>query len=84
MDDQTRIELEAAAFRRRDVLLTGVTVIEIKAWDESNTALVLPLNGAACDPVRRLSVTIEAARGGVTDRLTTKVFLRSMMEGMGP
>ena len=62
-------------------LLTGVTGLTVKAFDKDNTELVLPLAGAACDPVRRISVEITQERNGVSQSLRGKVFIRSTMAG---
>jgi prepilin-type N-terminal cleavage/methylation domain-containing protein len=63
------------------VLLTDVSGVTVKAFDEDNTELVLPLAGAACDDVRRISVEISLLRNGVTQSLRSKVFIRSTMSG---
>jgi prepilin-type N-terminal cleavage/methylation domain-containing protein len=66
------------------VLLTDVTGVTVKAFDERNIELVLPLAGAACDPVRRISVEITLERNGVSHSLRSKVFIRSTMDGGAP
>lgn len=65
-------------------LLSGVTSLSIAAFNEANTAMSASLSGSACDPIRRLQVTITAGRNGVSDTLRTKVYLRSTMSGAGP
>jgi prepilin-type N-terminal cleavage/methylation domain-containing protein len=65
------------------VLLADVTAVTFQAYDESNTALAQPLNGAACDAIRRVSVTITIERYGVSETLRSRVFLRSTMQGAG-
>ncbi len=66
------------------VLLRDVSTCTFSAFDESNTALASSLSGAACDAVRRVSVSITLTRGGATQTLRTKVFLRCMLEGGAP
>ncbi|MHC4768544.1 MAG: pilus assembly FimT family protein [Planctomycetota bacterium] len=63
------------------VLLADVSGVTVKAYDEDNTELVLPLAGAACDAVRRVSVEISLQRNGVSQSLRSKVFIRSTMSG---
>ncbi len=64
-------------------LLTPVTTFQVKALDESNAVLGLPLTGAACDAIRRLELTITVQRYGTSVTLRTRVFLRSTMMGGG-
>lgn len=65
-------------------LLRGVQVFELRAFDESNVELARSLTGTDCDPIRRLSIRIEASRqdsmGGV-ELVRTKVFIRSLLSG---
>ena len=63
------------------LLLSDVSATTVKAYDEDNTELVLPLAGAACDAVRRVSVEISLQRNGVSQSLRSKVFIRSTMSG---
>jgi prepilin-type N-terminal cleavage/methylation domain-containing protein len=63
------------------VLLADVSGVTVKAYNEDNTELGLPLAGAACDPVRRISVEISLQRNGVSESLRSKVFIRSTMSG---
>ncbi len=63
------------------VLLSDVSGLTVKAFDEDNTELGLPLAGAACDAVRRISVEITLQRDGVSPTLRSKVFIRSTMSG---
>jgi len=63
------------------VLIGDVTAFTVQTYNESNTALSATLSGAACDPIRRIMVTITTQRAGVTQTLRTKLFVRSTMEG---
>jgi prepilin-type N-terminal cleavage/methylation domain-containing protein len=63
------------------VLLSDVSGLTVRAFDEDNTELGLPLAGAACDAVRRISVEISLLRNGVSESLRSKVFIRSTMSG---
>ncbi len=65
-------------------LATSVTGFVVQGYDEANTAMSTSLSGAACDSVRRLSVTLTASRQGITESLRTKVYLRCTMEGAAP
>ncbi|MHC4127985.1 MAG: type II secretion system protein [Planctomycetota bacterium] len=62
-------------------LLTDVSAVTVKAFNEDNTEIALPLAGAACDPVRRISVDITLTRNGVSESQRSKVFIRSTMSG---
>lgn len=66
------------------VLLRDVTAFTVAAFNESDAALVLPLSGSGCDPIRRLSVSVTLSRNGQTESLRTKVFLRSTLAGIEP
>ena len=63
------------------VLLNNVTALSIKAYDEDNVEMASSLNGANCDDIRRLEVSITASRDGITEHLRTKVYLRCTMAG---
>jgi prepilin-type N-terminal cleavage/methylation domain-containing protein len=62
-------------------LLTDVSAVTVKAFDEDDTEIGLPLAAAACDPVRRISVDITLTRAGVSESQRAKVFIRSTMSG---
>lgn len=65
--------------------LTGdVSDFQIRAFDQDNAAMALSLSGDACDPVRRLELTLTLSRNGVSETLRTRVFLRCMMRGAAP
>lgn len=66
------------------LLLQNVTSFSIAAFDESNAALAASLSGSACDPVRRITVTVTVSRDGSTQTLRTKSFIRSLMAGASP
>ena len=65
-------------------LLRDVSAFSVSAFNESDATLALPLAGAACDPVRRLSVSVTLSRNGQTESLRTKIFLRSTLAGVLP
>lgn len=62
-------------------LLSNVTAFSLRCYDESNVALAATLSGSACTPVRRIEITISTQRGGITETLRTRVFLRSQIAG---
>ena len=63
------------------VLLSDVTALSVQTYDEDNTALAATLTGAQCDPIRRVYVEVTMQRSGVSQSLSSKVFLRSTMRG---
>jgi prepilin-type N-terminal cleavage/methylation domain-containing protein len=65
------------------ILLSDVTAFTPKLYDESNSLIVLPVTTTACDPIRRIELTITVQRYGVSETLRSRVFLRSTMEGAG-
>ncbi|GEM_PF-853618 len=66
------------------LLLSNVAGFVVQTYDESNTALAALLSGSACDAIRRVQFTITVTRGGVTETLRTRVFLRCMRSGALP
>lgn len=65
------------------VLFDGVTAFSLTAYNESNVAMGASLSGVACEPIRRIGVSISATAEGVTQTLRTKVFIRSCVSGSG-
>lgn len=65
------------------ILLSDVSAVTIAVADEDNTPLGLPRTGSACDDIRRVFVLVSLQRNGVTESLSTKVFLRCTMAGAG-
>lgn len=63
------------------ILQGNVMAFSVQTYNESNTALAATLSGAACDPIRRVRVSITIQRAGMSETLRTKVYLRSTMEG---
>ena len=61
-------------------LLTDVTALTIVIFNEDNADLIV-CTGATCDAVRRVSVDVTTQRGGVTQSLRFKAFIRSTMSG---
>lgn len=62
-------------------LLQNVRALDLRAYDESNTALGANLAGAQCDSIRRISIRIEVSRGDGIEVVRTKVFIRSLISG---
>jgi len=62
-------------------LLRDVTAFTVSVRDAANGAVATPLVGAACRPVRRIQIDITLSRGGVTQSLRSRVFLRGVMQG---
>lgn len=62
-------------------LLTDVSAFSVQALDSQGTAMGSNLSGSACDPIRRLSITISTTRAGVTETLRTRVFIRALQSG---
>ena len=62
-------------------LLTDVTALAISIYDEDNLDLGASCAGPGCDDVRRVAVDITTQRGGVTESLRFKAFIRSTMSG---
>ncbi len=63
------------------VLLTDVTAFSVDTYDEDDSALSASLSGAACDPIRRIEISITLQRYGVSETLSTKVYLRATLAG---
>lgn len=62
-------------------VLSDVTGFELQCFDESNTALTATLSGIACQAVQRIRIHLTVQRGGITESLRTRVFLRSRTTG---
>ncbi len=62
-------------------LISGVTAFSVRCYDEGNAALAASLSGAAVNNIRRIEITITAAREGLTDTLRTRIYLRCTMVG---
>jgi len=65
-------------------LLEDVSSLTIRACDQSNTALAASLSGSACSAVRRVEITLTLGKGGVSETLRTRIFLRCMSAGAAP
>ncbi len=65
-------------------LATDVSAFSVQCYDQSNSPLATSLSGDACDPVRRVEVTLTLTRNGVSETLRTRVFLRCMIAGASP
>ena len=63
------------------VLLSDVTSFSVQTYDQDNAALANPLAGAACDDIRRVALDVTCQRNDSTERLRTRVFIRSTMAG---
>lgn len=66
------------------VLLRDVVSLAVRVYAEDGAEIATPIAGAACDPVRRVSLTIRVSRDGSTDTLRSQVFIRSLMAGAAP
>lgn len=65
-------------------LATNVSTFLVEPMNASDAVLAVPLAGAACDAVQRFRVTLAITRGGSTETLRTKVFIRSLFAGAAP
>lgn len=64
---------EGAAAR---TLLGDVEGFSIACFDADNQPLAATLAGAACDAVRRVEITVTVGRGGASETVRTRVFVR--------
>lgn len=64
-------------------LLDDVSAFTVQTYDESNAALGASLTGDACDPIRRIAITLTVTRNGQSATLRSRVFIRSLMSGAG-
>lgn len=60
-------------------LLSDVTAFSVKTFDQDNTQLGDSLSGGACDGIRRIEIEMTLERGGVSDTLRCRTFIRSTM-----
>jgi prepilin-type N-terminal cleavage/methylation domain-containing protein len=65
------------------VLMTDVTTMNIRKYNESNVQVGPTLVAAACDPIRRVEITLTAQRQGVSHTLRGRVFLRCTSQPTG-
>ena len=65
-----------------NILLSDVTGFTLGTYDESNDLLPSSLSGAACDPIRRVEISITLTRQSVSETLGTKLLIRSTMSGV--
>jgi hypothetical protein len=61
------------------VLLSNVTAFSITTYDQDNTQLAATLTGDSCDNIRRVALEATVERGGVSESLRTRTFIRSTM-----
>lgn len=66
------------------VLQPNVGSLTLTYYNESNSALTPPLSGAACYAIRRIGVDLTLTRDGTSERVRTKVYIRSTMQGGSP
>jgi hypothetical protein len=59
------------------VLLADVTAFSVTTYDEDNSQLAASLTGDSCDAIRRLELEVTVERGGVSESLRTRTFIRS-------
>ena len=65
-------------------LMTDVTALTITGYDDGGPLTTDPdvvVAACPCNTVRRISVDVTASRGGITESLRFKVFIRSTMSG---
>ncbi|MCH7545815.1 MAG: type II secretion system protein [Planctomycetes bacterium] len=65
-----------------NILLSDVTGFSLDTYDESNAQLSSSLSGVACDPIRRVEISITLTRQSVSETLGTKLLIRSTMSGL--
>lgn len=65
------------------LLLGDVSSFALTAHDESDATIALPITGAGCDAVRRVTIELTLTRNGVSESLRAKLFLRCTMAGAG-
>ncbi|MBL0926556.1 MAG: hypothetical protein IBJ11_02745 [Phycisphaerales bacterium] len=63
------------------VLVAGVSAFTITTFDHANTQLAAALSGNACDPIRRVQITLSLTSNGITETIRAKVYIRSAMQG---
>lgn len=65
-------------------LQANVTSWTVAAYDQDNGAVALPVSTpATVAPIRRIELDITVTREGVSDRIRSRVYLRSSMSGSG-
>lgn len=63
-------------------LLTDVTAMTLTYADEDDANLPPPMVASpATDPIRRIGISITVTRKGISETLSTKVYIRSCMSG---
>jgi prepilin-type N-terminal cleavage/methylation domain-containing protein len=73
----------AAPGEPETTIMSGITGLTVRCFDESNAELAGSLSGSAVLAVRRIEVTVSASRQGMSETLRLRVFLRCMMGGVG-
>ncbi len=61
------------------VLLANVTAFSVTTYDEDDSQLAASLTGDSCDAIRRVALEVTVERGGVSESLRTRMFIRSTM-----
>jgi hypothetical protein len=61
------------------VLLSNVTAFSVTTYDEGDIQLAATLTGDECDDIRRVVLNVTVERGGVSESLRTRAFIRSTM-----
>lgn len=66
-----------------DILATSVSGFSCDYFDEDNSSLLAgsSVTAGSLEDIRRISVQIDLTRGGVTEILHTKLYIRSTMSG---
>jgi hypothetical protein len=61
------------------ILLANVTAFSVTTYDEDNSQLAASITGDSCDAIRRVELEVTVERGGVSESLRTRAFVRSTM-----
>jgi Tfp pilus assembly protein FimT len=59
------------------VLLANVTAFSVTTYDEDNAQLAASLTGDQCDDIRRVALEVTVERGGVSESLRTRTYIRT-------
>jgi prepilin-type N-terminal cleavage/methylation domain-containing protein len=66
-----------------NLLQADISGLTLKYYGSDGSELATPMSGAGCQPIRRISIELTLSRDGVSERIRTKVFIRSTMRGGG-
>ncbi|MDX2115856.1 MAG: hypothetical protein SFZ24_09610 [Planctomycetota bacterium] len=65
-------------------ILSDVTAFTVQPFDEDNQPIATPVSALNLPLVRRVRLSVTVSRQGVSETLSTKVFLRAMGREVGP